>query len=124
MQAQGPSERIRSARANVRLATQICGTVDLPGLQHAIHLLEDAAAEMGHAESSIRQDMPDGRDTLRHEAALLKSEIARMVRVIDGCASLYRGLSVRLGCTALTYTSQGNAVESSTSAVAAREMQA
>ena len=121
---QGPaSGKIRAARANLRLAAQICATADLAGLQRALNLLETTAFEMRLAEAAVRSGLSNERGELRHEAALMKREVACLVRVVDGCAALYRGRSVRLGCTTLTYTPQGRAATAPLSA-AAFEMQA
>jgi hypothetical protein len=121
---QGPAfEHIRTARANIRLASQICGgAADLARLQRALQLLEASATEMRLAEAAVRSGATGKPAELRREITQMKREIACTVRVIDGCASLHRGLSVRLGCTALTYTPQGRAVAPSHSA-AACEMQ-
>jgi hypothetical protein len=104
------SEHIRIARANVRLATQICGAADMTVLERAFNLLETAAAEMRQAEAEIRSGLPNDPAGLCREAALLKREVAVLMRAIDGCAALCRGLSLRLGCTALAYTPQGREV--------------
>lgn len=122
MQRRPASDCVGIARANIRLATQICGTADLARLQQALDLLEAAATQMRQAEAEARSRMPKDPAGLRLETALLKREIAGMMRVIDGCAALRRGLCVRLGCTALTYTPQGRAVAAPPSA-AACEMQ-
>jgi hypothetical protein len=113
---------MRAARGNVRSAIQICGTADLTELRRALDLLTATASEMRLAEAAILTDKPGEPGELRREAALLKREVACLMRVIDGCAALYRGLSVRLGCAALTYSPQGRAIENS-SAAAACEMQ-
>jgi len=122
MQRRPASDSVRMARANIRLATQICGAADLPRLQRALGLLETAAAEMRQAEAEVRSGMPEDPRGLRRETALLKREIAAMMRVIDGCAALRRGLFAWLGCQGLTYTPQGRAVAAPPSA-AACEMQ-
>jgi|SRR5271157_6357564 len=110
MQQRPASENIRIARANVRLATQICGTADMTALERAFNLLETAAVEMRQAETAIRSGLPNDPAGLCRETALFKREIAVLMRAIDGCAALCRGLSIRLGCTALAYTPQGRAV--------------
>ena len=117
------SERLRVARANIRLAAQICAVADLDRLQRAIDLLESTVTEMTLAEAQLRSAIPQERAELQQEAILLKREIAGMVRVIDGYAALYRGLAVRLGCAPLAYTPQGHTVAASPSA-AACEVQA
>jgi hypothetical protein len=122
MQRRPASDCVRIARANIRLAAQICGAADMTRLQRALDFLEAAAAGMRRAEAEARSGMPEDPAGLRREIALLKREIAGMMRVIDGCAALHRGLCVRLGCTALTYTPQGRAVAALPSAVAC-EMQ-
>jgi len=120
----GPaSGHIRAARANLQLATQICGRADLARLQRALNLLETTASEMRLAEAAVRSGISNERGELRREAELMKREVACLVRVVDGCAALYRGRSIRLGCTALTYTPQGRAATAPLS-VAAFEMQA
>jgi hypothetical protein len=113
---------MRAARGNVRSAIQICGTADLTELQRTLDFLTVTASEMRLAETAILTEKPGEPGELRREAALLKREVACLMRVIDGCASLHRGLSVRLGCTALTYSPQGRSIETSSSA-AACEMQ-
>jgi hypothetical protein len=122
MQRQGVSDRVRMARAIVRQATRICGAADTACLQSAIDLLEAAAGAMRLAEAEAGPGILEDPTELRGETALLKREIAGMMRVIDGCAALRRGLSVRLGGTTLTYTPQGRAVAAPRSA-AACEMQ-
>ena len=122
MRRQPVSDCVRMVRANVRQATRMCGAADPARLQGAIDLLEVAAAGMRRAEAEARSNMPGDPAELRRESALLKREIASMTRVIDGCAALRRGLGVRLGGAALTYTSQGRTVTAPPSA-AACEMQ-
>jgi hypothetical protein len=113
---------MRAARRSVRSAIQICGTADLTELRRALDLLTATATEMRLAEAAILTDKPGEPGELRREAALLKREVACLMRVIDGCAALHRGLSIRLGCTALTYSPQGRTIENSSTA-AACEMQ-
>jgi hypothetical protein len=122
MRGQPVCERLRVARTNIRLASQSCTAPDLASLQRAIHLLETAADAMRQVEREVRSAAPPDSSALWREAAMLKREVAGMMRVIDGCAALWRGLSVRLGCTALTYTPRGHAIAASPSA-AACEMQ-
>jgi hypothetical protein len=118
MQPRPASEHIRIARANVGLATQVCGAAYKTAVERAFNLLETAAAEMREAEAEVRSGLPIDSAELRRETALLKREIAVMMRVIDGCAALCRGLSMRLGCTALAYTPQGRPVAARPSSAA------
>ena len=117
---QGPaSGHIRTARANIRLAAQMCGTADLNRLQQALELLQTTASEMQLAETGVRSGLVSDRgevqreeiqrEEVQRETALLRREVACLMRVIDGCAALNRGLGMRLGCTALTYTPGGYA---------------
>jgi hypothetical protein len=122
MQPKAALGHMRAARRNVRSAIQICGTADLTELQRALDLLTATASEMRLAEAAILTEKPGEPGELRREAALLKREVACLMRVIDGCAALHRGLSVRLGCTALTYSPQGRTIATSADA-AACEMQ-
>ena len=107
MQPWSVSKGIRVARANVQLATQICGGADKEGLRQVLHLLGAATREMRRAETAARSGLVVGQEELSRETALLKREIACMMRAVDGCASLCRGLSVRLGGTAPAYTPRG-----------------
>ena len=102
-----PSDRIRNARACVLAATAACAAADLAQLQRALRLLEGAAAEIGLAEREIRAANPACSSELRAESRLLKREVGRILRVVDGCAATCRGLSVRLFDAPLSYTSQG-----------------
>ena len=104
------SDCVHSARANVHLATKACGAAEMSQLQRGLQLLETAAADILEAAAGIRSSMPKDPAALRLEITLMKREIAGMMRVIDGCAAVCRGLSVQLGCTALSYTPQGHAV--------------
>jgi hypothetical protein len=121
MERQAASDCVRTVRANVRQATRMCGAADTAGLRRAIGLLEAAAAEMRRAEADARRGMPGDAAELRRETALLKREIACMMRVIDGCAALGRGLSLRLSGAALGYTCQGRTILATSAA--ACEMQ-
>jgi len=116
MERRPASDCVRTARANIRLANQICEGADLARLQEAFTLLETTVAEMRQAETEVRTGMTDGSADLRRETKLLKREIAGAMRVVDGCAALCRGLSIRLGLTALTYTPQGRSVAATLSA--------
>ena len=98
---------VRISRENISLAIQACGAADTAHLQRAVSFLENAVAEVRQAEAQVRANTPSNCATLRRETILLKRQIAIMMRVIDGCASLRRGLSVRLGSTAPAYTPQG-----------------
>lgn len=100
-------DSVRIARANVRLAAQVCATAVLDDLQRAIDLLETSAVAMRQAEADLRARKPANPAELRRETSLLKREIASLLRVIDGCAALCRSLSLRLGCTGAAYTPQG-----------------
>jgi hypothetical protein len=104
------SEHIGAARAKLQLAIQLSGAADLAVLQHILDLMEATKSEMYLAEAAIRQGAPDERTQLRREAALLQREIGSMMRVVDGCAALHRGLSVQFGATSSSYTSQGRPV--------------
>jgi hypothetical protein len=112
MQRRTASDRVRAARANIRLAAQTCGTADIASLQRSLNLLEIAALEMRRAETDVHSGMLKDTGELQLEIAKLKREIAGLMRVIDGCAALCRGLSVRLGGTAVAYTPQGRPVAS------------
>ncbi len=109
MQKRPAPECVRIARANVRLATQICGAADMASLERALNLLEATASAMRQAEAEVRSGSPNDPGGLRRETGLLKREIAGMLRVMDGCAAVCRSLSMRRGCTALEYTAQGRA---------------
>ncbi|MGA2648591.1 MAG: hypothetical protein ABSF15_28240 [Candidatus Sulfotelmatobacter sp.] len=105
-----PSDCVRAARASLRLSAQICGGADINELHRAFQLLETSVTEMRQADAEVRHGIPDDCAELRREIALLKREIAGTMRVADGCAALYRGASMRLGLTSLTYAPKGNSV--------------
>jgi hypothetical protein len=113
MQGRPAAECIHFARANIRQASQVCRGADLSRLQLALNLLESAAVEMRKAEADVRSGHPGDRDALCRETAQLKREVSAIMRMIDGCAAVCRGLSVRLGCTPLSYTPEGRAVPAS-----------
>jgi hypothetical protein len=98
---------VRIARENISLAIQACGVADTAHLLRAAGFLEVAVAHVRQAEERVCSAIPSDSTTLRRETILLKRRIAIMMRVIDSCAALRRGLSVRLGCTASAYTPQG-----------------
>ena len=126
MQPKPASAHMRIARANIRRVTQSCRTADLTGLQRALELLQSTLSEMHLAEDAVCRAKLYERSELRREAALLKREVACLMRVIDGCAALHRGLSVRLGCTPLTYSPQSYSPQGrsvAAPAAAAYEMQ-
>jgi hypothetical protein len=104
------SECVRVARESISLAVQACGVADAAHLRRALGFLETAVTDVRRAEAEVRSAMPGDPARLRRETALLKRQVAIMLRVIDGCAALRRGLSVRLGCTAPSYTPQGRPV--------------
>jgi hypothetical protein len=87
-------------------------------LEQTLRLLEAAAAAMRQAEMEVRAGMLSDPAGLRRETVLLKREIAVMLRVVDGCAALCRGYSMRLGSRALAYTPQGRAIAARPSASA------
>jgi hypothetical protein len=109
---------VQIARANVRLATQVCGTADRASLERTLNLLETTAAPLRQAEAELRSGPLHDPAGLRREIALLKREITGMLRIIDGCAAVCRGLSMRLGGTALAYTPQGRMVIAPSSSAA------
>jgi len=109
---------VQNARANVRLATQVCGTADMASLERTLNLLETTDAVLRQAEAGVRSGSPHDPAGLRRETVLLKREIAGMLRVIDGCAAVCRSLSMRLGGTALEYTPQGRVVAAPPSSAA------
>jgi hypothetical protein len=151
MQRRPASDCVRIARANIRLAAKACEAADMACLQQALDFLETAATEMRQAEAEVQggkstdtagplagRHIASGAaaslkreatraeratEDLRRETALLKREVAGLMCVIDASAALCRGLSVRLGCTAPAYTSEGCAV-SAPAPAAACEMQA
>ena len=106
----GATDRIRSARANLRAALGNCGKTEPRALERVLQLLQQAAGEMRLAEAEIRAGRTAGIVEIRRESAALKREIACMMRAIDGCAALYRGLSVRLEGAPLAYTCQGRTI--------------
>jgi hypothetical protein len=114
---------VRAARENISLAIQACGAADAAHLRRSIGFLETAVTDMRRAEAQVGASTPSDSAKLGREVILLKRQIAIMMRVIDGCASLRRGLSVRLGCAASAYTRQGRPAEAPSPA-AACEMQA
>ena len=116
------SEHIGAARAKLQLATQLCGAADLAVLQRILGLLEATRSDMHLAEDAVRSGAFLDRLELQREAAVLKRDIACMMRVVDGCAALHRGLSVQLGGTASAYTAQGRQIPAEHS-TAACEMQ-
>src|ERR1017187_6953097 len=88
MQRRTASDRVRAARANIRLAAQTCGTADIASLQRSLNLLEIAALEMRRAETDVHSGMLKDTGELQRGIAKLKREIAGLMRVIDGCAAL------------------------------------
>ncbi|SPE23318.1 hypothetical protein SBA3_1010033 [Candidatus Sulfopaludibacter sp. SbA3] len=100
-------ESIRGARANIHLAAQICAAADFASLRQSIDLLEAAADAVRQAEDEVRAGVPRDPAEIRRQILLLKQEIASLMRVIDGCASVCRGLSLRLSGNAIAYTPQG-----------------
>lgn len=110
MARRSASDCVRTARANVRLAAQTCGAADMDALRRSIDLLETGAAAMREAEAEVHAGMTDNPAELGAETSELKREIASLLRVVDGCAALCRGLSVRFGCTGSAYTPLGSAV--------------
>jgi hypothetical protein len=116
-------ERVRAARAMVGQAAQLVASGRLDLLASALDQIEAAAGEMRLAEGAIRSGERDEFKEILREAALLKREIARMTRVADGCAALYRERSIHLGNAAVSYTPHGRSYAETPSA-AACEMQA
>jgi hypothetical protein len=110
VQRRAASDSVRIARLSVSQAIQACGATDTAHLRRALGFLATAVADMRRAEAEIRACKPEDPAKLKREAILLKRQIAIMMRVIDGCAALRRGLSVRLGCSAPAYTPQGRPV--------------
>lgn len=126
MQRKQAGGHIRTARANIRLATQICGTADLTQLQRVLDILEATVSEMHLAEAAVSAGKLNEPDELQRETAFLRREVACLMRVIDGCAALHRGLGIRLGCTGLTYSPQAYSAQGrsvAAHAAAACEMQ-
>jgi len=107
---------VRAARVALRQAIQTCGSADLAGLQRAVRLLETVAGEMQFAEAAVQSSSPGDPAGLRLETSQLKTEVAWALRVIDGCAALHRGLSIRLVGSTSGYTAQGHAVAASSAA--------
>jgi hypothetical protein len=110
MQRTAAIDCVRTARESISLAIRACGAADPAHLHRAIGFLETAFINVHHAEAEIRASVPLDSAKLRREAMLLKRQVAIMMRVIDGCAALRRGLSARLGDTAPAYTPQGRPV--------------
>ncbi|HUP04080.1 MAG TPA: hypothetical protein VMU19_08825 [Bryobacteraceae bacterium] len=108
-------EGILFARVNVRMATEMCGGADLNGLERVRNLLESAALWMRQAELDLASGAPGSKE-LRRESASLKREVACLMRAVDGCTALYRGLSVRLSGAAPGYAPQGCATPAAGSA--------
>ena len=98
---------IRLARRNIGLATRICGGTDTGDMQRIVHLLEAAVCAIRQAEAEARSGPVNNSGELRREVMLLKREVACMMRAIDGCSALYRGISVRLGRTTPSYAPPG-----------------
>jgi hypothetical protein len=113
---------VRTARESISLAIRACGAADTAHLNRAVGLLEAAVINVRQAEAEIRASVPLDPAKLRRETNLLKRQTAIMMRVIDGCAALRRGLSARLGDPDPAYTPQGRPVVTPPSA-AAFEMQ-
>jgi hypothetical protein len=109
MQRAAAIECVRIARESVSLAVRACAAADTAHLHRAIVFLETAVLSVRQAEEAIRASVPLDSAKLRGETILLKRQTAIMMRVIDGCASLRRGLSVRLGAAGSAYTPQGRA---------------
>jgi hypothetical protein len=102
-----PSDRIRNARACILAATAACAAADLAQLPRALLLLEGAAAEIGLAEREIRAASPACPSELQTESRLLKREVGRVLRVVDGCTATCRSLSLRLIDAPQSYTRKG-----------------
>jgi len=107
MPSPADSDRVRNARACILAAAHACTAPDLVQLERALHLLESAAAEIRDAETAHRGATPADTAELKKQITLMKRELAALMRVIDGCAAICRGLSVRRGGTSLAYTAQG-----------------
>jgi hypothetical protein len=103
-------DSVRTARESISLAIRACAAVDAAHLHRATGFLEAAVMNVRLAEAEIRAIPPLDSAKLRRETILLKRQIGIMMRVIDGCAALRRGLSARLGDPAPAYTPQGHPV--------------
>ncbi len=101
------SERGGRARTAVRLALENWDSSELERIEATEKLLQQAAADLQEAQYRVRAGISGNNSQLCATVSDLKRDVAQLMRMVDAGAAFYRGLAVRLGESAPTYTANG-----------------
>jgi len=108
-------ECLERARSSIRQVLNDWDAASLARLEECRALLEVAAGDLREFEASAVRGAVDGLDSTVRE---LKRDIVTLMRVVDAGSAFYRGLSLRLGSAAPSYTASGHSPEELTSPAA------
>ena len=93
----------------LRQAREACRTASLPHLVEAVSILRTASAEFEAWAEQVRRSPKTEAFPLRSELARVKREVASLLRLVDACAAVQRGLAARSGAMAVAYSPDGSA---------------
>jgi hypothetical protein len=114
MQAAKALEHLVNARRCIGQGMEQLQPASVECIAACRELLEQAADQLRAVRGPLQGSATAVTEALRSEAGLLKLEIARMTKLVDGGAAFYRGLALRAGSVAPGYNAAGRTPEETT----------
>jgi hypothetical protein len=108
------AERIAHARRSARAALENWNAGDLAQGALCRALLEESVMDLQAIEGRLRSGRAAAPGELRSALLDMKQEIAQVVRVVDAGLAFYRGVDLRMGCSAPSYRPDGRIAEEAT----------
>jgi len=101
---------LERARSSIRHVLNDWDAASLARMEECRALLEVAVGELRAFEASPARDA-SAANGLDSTARQLKRDIVTLMRVVDAGSAFYRGLALRLGSSAPSYTASGHSPE-------------
>jgi hypothetical protein len=105
----GGAPTLQRTLERLRQAREACRTANLARLREALDILRAVSAEFEAWAEQIRRQPGAVAVPLGSELARVKREVSSLLRLVDGCAAVQRGLAARCGAMAVAYSPKGSA---------------
>jgi hypothetical protein len=94
---------------HLRQAREACQSANLARLVETLDMLQSAATEFSAWTAQVRSEPRVVTVSQRSELTRVKREAASLLRLVDACAAVQRGLAARSGAMAVAYSPSGSA---------------
>ena len=91
-----PGDAIERARNGVRRALEHWNAADGKSIEVSQQSLQESVAALKTAIDLLKQGNARGANGLQPAIRSLRRDISAMIRLVDACAAIHRGLTLRL----------------------------